>query len=150
MKVLFLQHVINVGKEGEIKEVKPGYASNMLIPQWLAVELTPKVEKQYLEKKKREEKHKMELIENRHAIVETLQWKKLNFTVKTGENHKVYGGIGEKDIMRKIKKDYKLTLSKKHIDMPGGHLKKIGDSDIFIKLGKDAMAKITISLVEEK
>jgi hypothetical protein len=44
----------------------------MLLPQGLAVELTPEVEKQYKEKQKKEEKHRQMLIEDRHNIVEKI------------------------------------------------------------------------------
>lgn len=150
MKVLFLKHVINVGKEWEIKEVKPGYAANMLIPQWLAIELTPEAEKRHRDKVKKDEKHRMELIENRHSISESLNHKKLEFVLKTGTNNKVYGWIWEKDIIEYIKKKFKVELTKKHIDMPNGHLKKIGEHIIYVKLWKDAMAKIFININEEK
>ncbi|MDD2870483.1 MAG: 50S ribosomal protein L9 [Candidatus Gracilibacteria bacterium] len=149
MKVLFLKHVVNVGKEGEIKDVKPGYATNLLLPQGLAIELTPEAEKKYYEKLKKQEAHKRELIENRHQISEKLNGQKLVFTLKTGTNHKVYGGIGEKDIISEIKKKFKLELTKKHIDLPDGHIKKLGESQIYVKLGKDAMAKLFIIINEE-
>ncbi|NVP17592.1 50S ribosomal protein L9 [Candidatus Gracilibacteria bacterium] len=150
MRVLFLKHVINVGKPGEIKDVKPGYAANMLFPQGLAIELTPEAEKKHKEKIKKDEKHRMELIENRHEIAESLNHQKFSFTLKTGANHKVYGGIGEKDVIDEVKKKFKIELSKKHIEMPDGHLKKLGEHIIYIKLGKDAMAKIFVTLNEEK
>lgn len=150
MKVLFLKHVINVGKEWEIKEVKPGYAANMLIPQWLAIELTPEAEKRHKDKVKKDEKHRMELIENRHSISEALNHKKLDFFLKTWANSKVYGWIWEKDIIEYIKKKFKFELTKKHIDMPNWHLKKIWEHIIYVKLWKDAMAKIFININEEK
>lgn len=150
MKVLFLKHVVNVWKEWEIREVKPWYAINMLFPKWLAIELTPQAEKKHKEKLKREQKHKMELIEDRHIIAEKLNWQKLEFSLKTHENWKVYWGIWEKDIIEKIKKKYKIELTKKHIDMPDGHFKKIWNFQIFIKLWKDSMAKMSIIINEEK
>lgn len=150
MRVLFLKHVINVGKPWEIKEVKPGYAANMLFPQWLAVELTPEAEKKHKDKLKKDEKHRMELIENRHVIAEELNHKKLEFLVKTWSNHKVYWWIWEKDIIEEVKKRFKFELTKKHIDMPDGHLKKIWEHSVYIKLWKDAMAKIFIVINEEK
>jgi ribosomal protein L9 len=149
MKVLFLKHVVNVWKEGEIKEVKTWYAANMLLPKWLAIELTPETEKKYKDKLKREEKHKRELIDNRHKISETLNNQKLNFTLKTWANHKVYWWIWEKDIITRIKKKFKIELSKKHIDMPDWHVKKLWENQIFIKLWKDAMAKLFIVINEE-
>ncbi len=148
MKVLFLKHVINVGKEWEIKEVKPGYAANMLFPKGYAIELTAEAEKKHKAKLKKEETHKREMVENRHNLTEILNHKKLEFKLKTWANHKVYWGIWEKDIIAEIKKKYKIELSKKNITMPDGHIKKLWENQIFIKLGKDAMAKVFIIIKE--
>jgi len=144
MKVLFLEHVINVWKKGEIKDVKSWYAANFLFPKKLAVELTPEVEKKHNQDLKKQDAHKRELIENRFKLSEELTWKKLEFLLKTWANWKIYGWIWEKDIIDSIKKNFKIELSKKHIDMPDWHIKKVWESFVYIKLGKDAMAKITI------
>ncbi len=149
MKVLFLKHVVNVWKEWDIKDVKTGYATNMLFPQWLAIELTPEVEKKYKDKQKKEEAHKRELIENRHNISEKLNGQRLDFKLKSWANHKVFWAIGEKDIISEIKKKFKIELSKKHIELPEWHIKKLWESQIFVKLGKDAMAKLFITISEE-
>ena len=144
MKVLFLKNVVHVWKAGDIKEVKPGYASNFLLPKWLAVRLTPEVEKNLKDKSKREETHKRELIENRHDIAEKLNLKSLEFSLKTWSNWKVYGWIWEKDIIREIKKNFSIDLAKKHINLENGHIKKVWEENVYIKLWKDAIAKITV------
>ena len=149
MKVLFKELVVNVGHPGDIKEVKSGYAMNFLIPQGKAVELTPALEKKYNQEKKSQDKHNRELIENRHNIAEELNWKKINFKLKTGPNWKVFGWIWEKDVIREIKNKFKIELTKKHIELPGGHIKKLGEAQIFIKLWKDSMAKIIANVISE-
>ena len=149
MKVLFLQHVINVWKPWDIKEVKPWYAVNMLFPKKLAVELSPEQEKKYLDKIKKEDNHRRELIQDRHKIAEFLNNKVLEFSLKSWTNGKVYGWIWEKDIIEGIKKNFKIELSKKHIDLPDGHIKKIWEKNIYIKLWKDAMAKVLVSVKQQ-
>jgi len=149
MKVLFKEFVVNVGHPGDIKEVSTGYAKNFLIPQWKAIELTPQAEKEYREKLKKEDKHNRELIENRHKIAEQLNWQILNFKLKSDKNWKVFGWIGEKDVIKTINSKFKIKLAKKHINLPDGHIKKIWESQIFIKLWKDSMAKITAKVEAE-
>ena len=149
MKVLFLENVLHVAKKGEIKEVKSGYAQNMLFPKKLAVELTDQAERQMKAKIKKEDSHRRELIENRHEVSEKLNRKKLEFKLKADNSGKVFGWIWEKDIIREVKKEFKLDLTKKHIEMPDGHIKKLGESEVFIKLGKDAMAKLFIIVEKE-
>lgn len=149
MKVLFLKHVINVGKEWEVKDVKPGYAANMLFPQNLAVEFTPAIEKKYKDKLKKDDAHRRELIENRHNLSEILRGKELTFVLKSGANGKVFGGVWEKDILGEIKKKFKIELTKKHVQLPDGHIKKTGTHQVFIKLWKDAMARMSIVVKSE-
>lgn len=143
MKVLFKKHVVNVGHPGDIKEVKPGYALNFLFPQGLAVEATPAILKREKDSLKKEDAHNREMIEERHNMAQALNGKKISFTLQTTDAWKVYGGIGEKEIIDAIKKAYKIIVTKKHIDLPNGHIKKIGESFIYIKFWKDAMAKVT-------
>ena len=149
MKVLFLEHVINVWKKWEIKEVKSWFASNMLFPKKLAIELTPEQEKKHKMEIGREDKHRRELIENRHNLSDILNGKKISFSVKTWPNGKVFGGIWEKDIIEAVKKNFKIELSKKHISLLDGHIKKLWEHQVFIKLGKDSMAKMTILFNKE-
>ena len=51
MKLILLEDVKNLGREGDIVEVSEGYARNFLFPQHLAVEATP----QAIEQKKERE-----------------------------------------------------------------------------------------------
>ncbi|MDP5039135.1 MAG: 50S ribosomal protein L9 [Candidatus Gracilibacteria bacterium] len=145
MKVLFLQLVPNVGHIGDVKEVSDSYASNFLIPKGLAKKLTPQEEKELKEKQKKQEAQRRELAENKFEIIEKLNQKTLIFPSKKQENGKIFGSVGEKEVIKKINDDFKVKLEKKHIDMgEDGHLKKVGKKDIFIKLSPKAMAKITI------
>jgi ribosomal protein L9 len=48
-----------------------------------------------------------------------------------------------------VKKKFKIELTKKHVQLLDGHIKKTGTHQIFIKLGKDAMAKMHIVVESE-
>ncbi|MCT4617640.1 MAG: 50S ribosomal protein L9 [Candidatus Gracilibacteria bacterium] len=149
-RVLLLEHVPGVGKKGEVKEVKHGYASNFLFPKNLAKIVTAQDEKKLMQDKKSQEAKRVELIEKRHEIAEKLNGQVFQFTFKTTGSGKIFGSVGEKDILQKIKSKFKIELAKKHIDMgPDGHLKKVGERQVFIKLGKDVHCKITVKAVEK-
>ena len=146
MKVLFLQLVPNVGHVWEVKDVSDSYAANFLIPKKLAKKLTPEDEKKIGELQKKQEAQRVELIQNRHKIVELLNGKTFEFQAKIGENGKMFGSIAEKDIIQAIKKQYKIELQKKHIVMDDGHIKKLWSQNIYIKLSEDSMAKISVTV----
>lgn len=144
MKILFLQNVVNVWKVWEIKEVKDWYAQNFLLPKWLWKRLTPEDEKKLEAQRKKDEAHRIELIENRHKIVDTISWAEFVFKLKVWANWKAFWSIAEKDIIEAIDKKFSIKLQKSHIDMVDGHIKKLWSKFVYVKLWEDSIAKITI------
>ena len=90
MKVILLQDVKKVGKKGQTLEVSDGYASNFLIPKRLAVKVTEK-SVQILEKQNEDARI---AAENAKKAAEELKEKlkdvKVEFTLKVGENGRVF------------------------------------------------------------
>lgn len=146
MRVLFLENVVNVWHKWDIKDVSDWYAANFLLPKNLAKRLTPQEEQKIKQELKNKEKKRIELIENKQDIVSRLNLKEFDFSLKTGSNGKVFWSIWEKDIITKIKKEFSIELQKKHIDMQEWHIKKIGQSYVYIKLSPDNIAKIIINV----
>ncbi len=147
MKVIFLQHVVNVWKSGEIKEVNDSYARNFLFPKNYAKKLTEKEESELKNKKNKEEKNRIQKVEHRHEIWEKLNWKSFNISLNKDSSWKTFWSITEKEIIELLKKGEKLTFTKSEIVMNQWHIKKLGKHDVFIKLWSWEMAKILINAI---
>jgi len=146
MRVIFLQHVVNVWKVGEIKEVNDSYARNFLFPKNFAKQFTKLDEKLHEEKKKKLEKNRINKVVNRHDIWEKLNWKIFTLALNKDASWKTFWSITEKEIIDLLKKEEKLTFTKSEIVM-NWHIKKIWKQDVFIKLWAWEMAKIIIITV---
>lgn len=146
VSVQLLQRIANLGKEGEIVEVSHAYARNYLIAKKLAKLATPELIKREAEKKKKAQDNKVHLIEARHEIAQKLHDTTLLFEL-AGSKDKIFGGIGEHEIMTEIKKKHGVELEKKHILLPEGHhLKKVGATDIKINLGSDVYIRMRVEI----
>ena len=98
MKVIFLKDVQGSGKAGEVKEVKDGFARNMLFPKGVAVAAT-KANIELLEQKKAVVQQKKD--DEKSAAVKfagTLDGKTIKVAAKAGESGKLFGSVTAKDI----------------------------------------------------
>ena len=98
MKVIFLKSVKGVANEGDIKEVKEGYAKNFLFKQKLALEATPanmKAHEEKLESIKEQEKLK---VAEAKALAEKLTTTKVEFSLKAGDTGRLYGAVTSQEI----------------------------------------------------
>lgn len=146
LKVKLTTRIAGIGKEGEIVEVSHAQAKNYLVPKGLAVLMDDKsvADEQARLKKKQDEKRRT--IEDRHKIAEKLHGQTIRFEL-TGSGGKIFGGIGEHEIIERIKKDYGFSLERKNVALPEGHhLKKEGTTDIKLHLGEDTYVRIRIEV----
>lgn len=146
LKVKLTTRLAGIGKEGEIVEVSHAQAKNYLVPKGLGILMDDKAVADEAARIKKKQDQKRRLIEDRHKIAEKLHAQTIRFEL-TGAGGKIFGGIGEHEIIERIKKDYGFVLERKNVALPEGHhLKKEGSTDIKIHLGEDTYVRVRIEV----
>ena len=141
MNIVLTKDVPSLGKIGEIKEVRPGYARNFLLPKGLAIlPNNPKAQEIIKQKSKQEEKIAQET-QKQLAEIKKLEGQKIVFSVKVNKKGVPFKAIQAKDIANKLK------LEEKYIETK--QLKKIGEHPMIIKKD-ETQARISVVLEAEK
>jgi large subunit ribosomal protein L9 len=141
MKILLIKDVKGLGKAGEIKNAKDGYARNYLIPKGFAKLATDEVIKQWQEEqKKKEEKLKTEL-DKLNKLKEKIQNTKIIIKHKLGANGHLYGAITNKEVAEHLK-EKGIEIDKKQIDIK--QIKAVGEYSVDVKLGHGIHAKLDL------
>jgi ribosomal protein L9 len=147
MEVIFIKTLKGQGKEGEIKNVAPGYAENFLIKKGYALKKTEENYKIYLKNLK--DLKEKQALENKEALIlkEKYQEKVLSFKVKVSEDSRVFGSISVKQIKEGLK-NIGLDVDKTQIliDHP---ISTLGNHFVNITLTKDVILKIIVRLERE-
>ena len=148
MKIILNQTIDSLGNEGEILNVKAGYARNYLIPKGWAKQATKfniaATQKEIESKQKKEAKTR----ENLEALGKILDKLSLKFELKAGEEGQLFGSVTSQMIVDAIaEKGY--TVNKKEIEMEES-INHVGKYFVDVKLGHGFSGRIKIKVAEEK
>lgn len=145
IELLLIQSVEHLGKHGDVVEVKPGFATNYLIPQGLATVATD-------HHKRMVEKHKEKLVELERAKlkdIEVLADKigKTSCTIEANANDEgqLYGSVGVNEILASLKQS-DVSLTKDHIKLDGV-LKELGLYTVKIRLHQQVETDLKVWVV---
>jgi len=145
MKLILLKDDKKVGKKGDIVNAKDGYARNFLIPKGVAVEATPA----NIKKLERDKKHMAELVAHSIAdakvLAENIEKSPVEIKIKAGDNGKLFGSVATKDIATEFKKQYKIEIDKKKIELKDP-IKTVGTFEVKIKLHTEVTAKAKVTV----
>ncbi|RUM90229.1 MAG: 50S ribosomal protein L9 [Thermovibrio sp.] len=149
MKVILIRDMENLGKVGDIVNVKDGYARNYLIPEGIALPATDsnvrrvKNELQSLRKKAERQ------IQRFKEIAEKLNQTRVTIEHEAGEEGKLFGSVTTSQIEKALHKAGFEDVEKKQIVLEKP-IRETGTYEVKIHLFKDIEATVTVDVVPLK
>ena len=114
-EILLIQSVDHLGGQGDVVEVRAGYARNYLLPKGFAEKATPNALKQVESLKKKLEEHKAEeRIKLKDMFKKIAERESFTVTSEADENGHLYGSVTELMIADMLKEEG-FELDKKNV-----------------------------------
>ena len=144
MKVILIKDLKGKGKAGEIIEVNPNYAMNVLIRQGIAKEANKSNLNDHKGQVEAKAFHHGELVKEYQSIADKIRNKKYSFTLNVGANGKAFGSITKQEIMSALSAEG-IKVEKNQIkDFPS--IKAVGEYKITLQLIKEVSVDIIASV----
>lgn len=147
MKVLLIKTVDSLGNPGEVVNVASGYARNYLLPKKLAVVATAGTAKMAVSLKAAAKTREREQNKAAEVLAEKLRNISLVFTATADDSGQLYGGIGEREIVAALL-EKKFEIDRQQIIIEG-HIKKLGEHKVQIKILGELHETITVKVEAE-
>ncbi|OAU95072.1 50S ribosomal protein L9 [Moraxella catarrhalis] len=148
MQVILLQRVVNLGKLGETVDVKAGYGRNYLIPQGKALPATEANLAKFEARRAELEALEAEELAAANARAEALTDVNVIMRAKSGDEGKLFGSIGARDIADALTKSG-LEVDRSEVKMPEGAFRQVGEYKVTIQLHHDVSADIVVTILSE-
>ena len=144
MKVILLVDVKGTGKKGDLVEVSDGFAQNFLLKQKKAkVADNSAINQKYMSDNAKEYHYNQDK-QKAEELAKKLNNITLHFSVKAGDNGKIFGSITAAEIADELKKDgYEVSKKQIVLDTP---IKYAGVYKVTIKLFTGISAKISVEI----
>ncbi len=144
MQVILREEVSNLGTIGDIVKVKPGYGRNYLLPRGLAIEASGRNLKELEHQKRVVADKRLREQKTAGAVADKLAAVTLSFTLRAGEEGKLFGSVTNQDIHRALE-ERGFTIERRRIllDDP---IKALGEHKVPLNIGPDTRAVITVTV----
>ena len=147
MKLILREDVENLGKGGELVDVKPGYGRNYLLPRGLAVAANPKNVRELEHQKKIAEAKAAKMKASAEAVAKRLAETPITLKRKVGEQEKLYGSVTALDVVEALAARG-LQLDRRSIDL-AEPIKTVGDFEVPVKLHSEVVGKLKVKVEPE-
>jgi len=148
MKIILKKEHEILGDEGQIVNVKDGYARNYLIPKGFATIANESNLKSFGEIKKQRAKKIQKLIDEANKIASDLSTHSITIEVKTGEDDRIFGSVTSQMIYDKLKEKGFDDIDRKKIILKEP-IKSLGEHELDVKLQHSVVAKLKINVIKE-
>ena len=147
MKLILREDVENLGKGGELVDVKPGYGRNFLLPRGLAVLANPKNVRELEHQKRVADAKAAKTRASAEAVAKRLAETPVSLKRKVGEQEKLYGSVTALDIVEALAARG-VQLDRRLVEL-AEPIKTLGDFEVPVKVHRDVSAKVKVKVEAE-
>ena len=146
MEIILLEKVAKLGNLGDKVTVKPGYGRNFLIPKGKAVRASAEKLAEFEQRRAELEKKAAGEFAAAQARAEVLANLAVTITQKAGEEGRLYGSVGPKDIADAVTSSG-VKLEKHEVRLSNGPIRQVGDYEVRLHLHADLDGTLTLKIV---
>jgi large subunit ribosomal protein L9 len=145
MQVILCEDVPNLGKTGEVVNVKPGFGRNYLIPRGLALTATSRNVRRLEHDKRVIEQQDGKRRRDAQSLKEKLEALSLSIAKNVGSDEKLFGSVTNREIADALK-DEGIEIDRKVIELDQP-IKALGVYTVVVKLAREVSANLKLWVV---
>jgi large subunit ribosomal protein L9 len=145
VELLLVHNVEHLGKQGEVVEVKRGFAYNYLLPQGLATVATDHHKRMVEKHRAKLEEIARERLAGLRAVLQELIRTSVTIEANANDEGHLYGSVGSTEISRSLKQQDLMVTADQIILQ--GPLKEVGLYTVKVKLASEVEGDLKVWVV---
>ncbi len=147
MQVILRADVENLGRLGEVVTVKAGYGRNYLLPQGLAMVVTPGNLKVFELERKKLQARMDAFRADADSLAARIEGLDVVITMRVGDNEKLYGSVTSTMIGERMAElGFEVDRRRILLDQP---IRTLGEHPVRVRLHADVIASLVVKVVSE-
>lgn len=147
MELLLKKEVSGLGHEGDVVNVKAGYARNYLLPRGLATSVTTQARLEIQAARARREKAQQAELSRLGTLKKQIEGLSLTVVEKASDEGHLFGSVTTKTVLDAFAQAG-VEVPERAVD-PELHIKELGIYEVPVDLGSDTVATAKVWVVEE-
>lgn len=148
IEIVLVKDVKGLGKFGQTRKVKLGYARNYLLPYQFAILATPGNQLRFKSIEKREQKRVAEERAESEALASKVNGKAVSIFASAQETGALYGSVSAADIASAVQTELGVEIDRHWVAL-NENLKEVGQFDVSIEFPQSVTASIAVTVVAE-
>lgn len=145
MRVILLADVERLGHEGDVVEVRDGYARNYLIPRGLAAKATPGALRDLELRREAIEKRHFGRREAAKAAAERIKDQPITIQVMVGERGRLHGRVTTAQLAQALYEQLGISVDRRDIELHEP-IRAVGDYLISARLFSDVVVNVPVQV----
>ena len=149
MNILFLKDLLPTARAGDVKNVKPGFARNYLIPQGLAVLATEEALQRTTKLRAEAEERRIQETKDWQVVAESLEGMELDLEVRTGPTGRLYGSITPAIIAEALEEKISKPMNRRFFNITEP-IRVLGKFKVFTKFVEEVSLDLTLNIIPDE